>query len=177
MNTPIHTEQAVFGIDLGSTCGIARGDRYDGAAVGGVTARSIVLCPEKRLRASGKAQLRGQDPRVVEFARTLDIELGSVPSTSTALVVFEDVQFAKSLAQAQLWASFRGALWAHYAHYSSIAAVPTGTLKLFATGRGDASKDEMAHAAVARWGARSVSGWDDNAIDAAWLVAYGLDKL
>ena len=90
------------------------------------------------------------------------------------MVVFEDVRFAKSLAQVQLWSSFSGALWALFANYASIAAVPTGELKKFATGMGDADKTDMRAAAVRRWANGVVENWDDNAVDAWWLRQIAL---
>lgn len=49
-------------------------------------------------------------------------------------------------------------------------AVPTRTLKMYATGKGNASKEDMLAAASARWPGRLFV--DDNHVDAAWLLSY-----
>lgn len=58
-------------------------------------------------------------------------------------------------------------------HNIELLNVHTGTLKKFATGKGNASKAEMIEAAKAR-------GWepaDDNEADAALLLEYALDEI
>jgi hypothetical protein len=98
-------------------------------------------------------------------------------------VVFEDVLFASTSSQTQLWSSLRCAVWASALSYPelSIFAVPTATLKKFATGNGHADKQQMAQALVVREPARYISVQgdrvlkfdgslaDDNEVDALWL--------
>lgn len=50
--------------------------------------------------------------------------------------------------------------------------VPPATLKMYATGRGNANKADMLAAAIKRLG---VEFTDDNLVDATWLRAAGLD--
>ena len=47
-------------------------------------------------------------------------------------------------------------------------AIPVGTVKKHATGKGNASKDEMVAAATARWTHATV---DDNEADALWIAS------
>lgn len=59
-------------------------------------------------------------------------------------------------------------------HGVPVVEVPPATLKCFATGRGNAPKNEVLVAAVNRLG---YDGHDDNAADALWLRALLLDAL
>jgi Holliday junction resolvasome RuvABC endonuclease subunit len=54
-------------------------------------------------------------------------------------------------------------------------AVHTGTLKKHATGKGNASKEEMKGAAKAVW--TGVDFIDDNHVDAYWLADWAMDNL
>jgi hypothetical protein len=84
-------------------------------------------------------------------------------------VIFEDVQFVQSLAQGQLWASLRGAMWLSLPE-SRFQAVQVGTLKKFATGKGNSDKEIMAQALQMKTG---ILETDDNAVDACWLCFFG----
>lgn len=50
---------------------------------------------------------------------------------------------------------------------------PSTTLKMFATGKGNASKDAMMTAYKARWGKEPI---DDNHADASWLLAWAQEQ-
>jgi Holliday junction resolvasome RuvABC endonuclease subunit len=105
-------------------------------------------------------------------------------------IFFEDVRFAHSQAQAHLWASFRGVVWA-FAHQHSIEidCLDTGKLKKFATGNGGAQKPDMAVALVRTYPGsyRAENGLvrdlktgtllDDNAVDALHLLDWALTLL
>jgi hypothetical protein len=87
-------------------------------------------------------------------------------------VYFEDVQFARGLAQAHLWASLRTALWLT-PHVDAFVAVPVQTLKSFARAGGQA-KDDMKAALARLLPSAPLENADDNQTDAIWLVLYGL---
>jgi hypothetical protein len=87
-------------------------------------------------------------------------------------LAFEDVRFAKSLAQAQLWSSLRGALWCLPIHPSRFFSVPTSTLKSYAGAKGP-SKEAME--AVFRAKFRCQGTVDDNMVDAAWVLTWAAE--
>jgi hypothetical protein len=101
-------------------------------------------------------------------------------------IVFEDVEFASTRMQSQLWASLRTSIWAVALAHPDIGifGVPVATLKQFATGKGGAQKLEMAQAlARCRPGSYKLGTEesllkadgelaDDNEIDAIWLAYY-----
>lgn len=55
-------------------------------------------------------------------------------------------------------------------HYDAVTTVPPGTLKMYATGKGNASKSLVLVEAVKRLG---YDGHDDNEADALWLADLG----
>lgn len=111
------------------------------------------------------------DPRLVLFRQKL------VEETRIDLLVYEDVQFMRGRAQAFLWSGFRTVLWL-FAHDYNIPIIccPVKTLKKFATGNGNADKDEMASALFLRDDIKdmpaNVSDLDDNAVDAVHLLRW-----
>lgn len=130
---------------------------------------------------------RRLDPRVMALVN----HLGEVHrKTPLDYIVFEDVRFASSQAQAHLWASFRGAVWA-FAHLNGIQTecLDTGKLKKFATGSGAADKSSMALSLVSKFPAvfslekGLVKYWetgtllDDNAVDAIHLLNWAQSVL
>lgn len=159
-------------LDLGTKTGWALCDQGVLRAGTWKLATDAVL---RKARKEGPFDLRDRDPRASELLRLLRAVQPVVQR-----VVWEDVQFSSSTAQTQLWATFRGVLWAFLADHPTIHAVPVpvGTLKKFATGSGNADKNEMKEALVAgvkvaRVGLSTpVSELDDNAIDAVWLAHY-----
>lgn len=90
------------------------------------------------------------------------------------MVVIEDLPInAKS---AGLTAQLHGVvkLHLHDGGYPPPILVPAATLKVFATGRGNATKIDMVVAARDRLG---YDGTDDNAADAMWLAELGCHLL
>lgn len=159
-------------LDLGSKTGWALGDQ------GVIRAGTWKLATDAELRKARRESfydLRDRDPRASELLRLLRAVQPVVQR-----VVWEDVQFSSSTAQTQLWATFRGILWAFLADNPTIHAVPVpvSTLKKFATGSGNADKDDMKSALemgvkVARVSLSTpVELLDDNAVDAIWLAHY-----
>ena len=97
-------------------------------------------------------------------------------ATGTDLVVIEGYAFARANQAHQLGelgGVIRLALWDARIPYVEI---PPATLKKFATGKGNANKEEMLAAAIRRLG---YEGANNNEADALWLlklasVGYGL---
>ena len=148
--------------------------------------QSLLLAKESELR---KLDLRFFDPRPVRLRRTVErvIRAGLAGAfmegkrPAKVLIAFEDVEFAKSLAQAQLWGSLRGALWTVGEEFCpeqvlvSYLGVPVGTIKRHATGSGGADKSKMLEAARGYWPGYEFA--DDNEADARLLLRYVLTKL
>jgi Holliday junction resolvasome RuvABC endonuclease subunit len=128
----------ILALDLGTTTGWATNIN------GEVQCGAWKLATPKEVTIWGKARLtRRQDPRVDRLA----IHLESFRDWAET-IVFEDVQFASSTYQVQLWASLRAAVWLTFPRCRVIVdCVPVGTLKRFATGSGTASKEQMIAAA------------------------------
>lgn len=154
----------ILAIDLGTQTGFC----YNRGAVN--TAGTWTLAKPKEVTAWGKERLnRRKDPRIKRLC-DLVAELGTFDA-----VVFEDVQFATTSFQAHLWAGLRSSVWlcADAAHFD---AIPVGTLKLFATGNGHATKEAMAKFLRAQvpFGELKL---DDNGVDACWLWLWAQKNL
>jgi hypothetical protein len=153
----------ILALDLGSTTGLAWGptDIRFPTIVGSETWATE---KELKLMRHNRGDRRG-DLRIILFYDWLTrLHL----RCKCEAIVFEDVQFASSLAQTQLWSSFRTTVWLAFPK-TLIEAVPVGTLKKFATGFGSASKDAMAAAMERQHPALLKECSDENAVDAAWL--------
>lgn len=152
-----------------------------------ISSKSVLLAKESQLR---KLDLRFFDPRPVSLRREvlrviwgcsefLNWESGNLPLK--VMIAFEDVQFAKSIAQVQLWGTLRGALWTVGEELPperaslSYLSCPTGKLKQHATGNGGADKVWMARAAARYWPGYVFA--DDNEVDARLLLRWALDKI
>jgi hypothetical protein len=147
----------ILALDLGTNTGWAR--RLDGKVVSGTWS----LPPKKK-----GADCCVIDPRLILFRQRLR------DNTDVDALVYEDVKFVRSQAQAHLWAGFRAVLWL-FAHDFSIPTFccPVQTLKKFATGSGAADKDAMALAYYEKVGLNPrFAALDDNAIDAWHLLHW-----
>lgn len=90
------------------------------------------------------------------------------------LVVIEGYAFGRpnnAAALGELGGVIRTALHEHHIPYVD---VPPASVKKYATGRGNATKPDMRMALFQRAG---IDERDDNAVDAWWLQAMGLDHL
>lgn len=161
----------ILSLDLGTKTGWAyrKDDNFE-------TAGTFVLATPKELtEAKSHRWDRRLDIRCERLAAWLDSRL-------VDFVVFEDVRFASSQAQAHLWASFRGVLWSWATrHHVKIDCIDTSKLKVWTTGSGVAKKEQMRAAAETRWPSFVKPQHDDNAIDAICLlqwamVTYGYTK-
>lgn len=159
--------ERVMGIDLGTKMGWSVWD--------GSQARfgTQVLLSDEGITAMRKTGVhRDQDPRALTMREFL---LDKISRHRIELIVFEDVEFGRTLGQVQLWSTFRGVLWTLGIR---CVGVPVSTLKKYATGFGSAKKERMIAAAWKnRLGLKmSPEGKiDDNSMDAFHLMCYGLE--
>jgi len=150
----------VLALDLGTNAGFAFGYNRES-----LIAKGYEMGTKNEIAHWGKSRLsRRCDPRVVRFFDILE-------KFTPGIVVFEDVQFASSTYQVQLWASFRGAIWCRFGSNPNIVieCVPTGTLKKFATGHGNATKEMMENSLFRQHPEWKSAKLTDDAIDALWL--------
>jgi Holliday junction resolvasome RuvABC endonuclease subunit len=167
----------ILSLDLGTTTGWAI--RREGK----LRAGSVLLATEKALAIQRKVRGdRRGDARIQalwEFIEDMH------ESNSFDAIVFEDVQFVRSTAQAHLWASFRTTVWLYaYLHEKTTECLATGKLKIFATGCGSATKEMMAAWLIKKYPEtiRFYDGQirlldndailDDNAVDATHLLLW-----
>ena len=149
--------RAVLALDLGTTTGWAlrSGD-------GGITSGTMSFKPS-RFEGGGMRYLRFRG------------WLGEVLHLSGGLerVVFEEVRAHAGTDAAHIYGGFLGLLSA-WCEERSVAyeGVPVGTIKRFATGRGNADKAAM----VAAIQARGFRPADDNEADAIALLLWATDS-
>lgn len=151
----------ILALDLGTKTGYAynKGENFYCA--------TLELASAREIRDWGRdRQRRTKDPRIERLCETIT-RFGRFD-----IVVFEDVEFASSTYQVQLWSSLRSVVWLCAAG-SHFDCVPVGTLKKFATGSGNATKQQMEKRFWIEPAFGSIKKADDNAIDAAfaWLWA------
>lgn len=158
----------MLALDLGTKTGWALFDER-----GKVLSGTLVLAKAKEIREQNGRELDCRYCRLAEFVS------GLVRNNEVGVLGFEDVEFSSYTAQTQLWASLRAAVWATGCGLPAleIEAVPVGTLKKFATGHGNATKDMM-ETSLRRTNPEFFSGRkpDDNEVDAIHLLHY-LQKL
>lgn len=155
----------VFATDLGTHCGYA----YNEGAK--LSVGTWELATAKEVKAWGKTRLtRRQDPRANRLCQLLD----NLPLFD--VIVFEDVLFASSTLQVQLWSALRATVWL-CGKATIFEAVPVQTLKLFAAGSGAADKDRMSAALKTKHPDIWTAELDDNAVDASWLWLFVKENL
>lgn len=156
----------ILSLDLGTNTGFAHNFNGD------LEAGTWELATDKEIAAWGKNRLRRRcDPRIQRFSNLL------VALPKPDIVVFEDVLFASSSGQAHLWASYRAAVWLAFGTQCAMECVPVQTLKMFACGYGDATKEQMAAALYRQQPELKKAGLDDNAVDAIWLYSWAVQNL
>lgn len=132
----------ILALDLGTNTGWALSDR------GEITSGTWKLLTDKERDKQKKDGLdRCCD---VRFARLKEKILACWPLD---VVVFEDVQFLSTQLQAQLWAGLRTVVVLHFPQVR-VLCLPVGTLKKFATGSGNATKEMMLAALVQKYPGR-----------------------
>jgi Holliday junction resolvasome RuvABC endonuclease subunit len=148
---------AILALDLGTTTGWALRDRS-----GAITSGSEHFRPQR---------FEGGGMRFLRFKCWLT-ELKTV-ADGIDLLHFEEVRRHVSTDAAHAYGGFLATLTAWCEHHGiPYAGVPVGTIKKHATGRGNASKQEMLAAARAR-GHTPV---DDNEADALALLDWAIER-
>ena len=146
----------ILALDLGTTTGWAlRGSD------GHITSGSESFRPQR---------FEGGGMRYLRFKRWLtDIKQCNA---SIDQVVFEEVRRHAGIEAAHAYGGFMGQLTAWCEHHQiPYQGIPVGTIKKHATGKGNASKDEM----VAAVRARGHSPADDNEADAIALLYLAIE--
>lgn len=171
-----NAEGSLIALDLGTRTGVATTTIVPEGTPTSLKLETVVLATDAELRrykaaSASEDPMRDFDPRIQTLWTTLNEKIKTLPSP--VWVAFEDVRFAKSLAQAQLWSSFRGAVWSLPIESGRFFSVNTSTLKKFAGAKG-AKKDAMMVAFRKRF---SYTGpeLDDNLVDAAWILTWALE--
>jgi hypothetical protein len=147
---------AILALDLGTTTGWAlRGQDSR------VTSGSLTFKPTR---------FEGGGMRYLRFRGWLD-EVADL-SGGLARVVFEEVRRHAGTDAAHIYGGFLGQLstWCEE-HQIPYEGVPVGTIKRFATGRGNADKAAM----IAAMRARGFAPADDNEADAIALLLWATD--
>lgn len=152
----------IFAFDLGTQCGFALGE-YNG------TDKPSVISGTNNLKGS---RFSGGGMRYVHFEKMLNeiTDAGGPPDR----VVYEEVRRHAGTDAAHVYGGLQAVLTAWCEKRKvPYEAVPVGTIKKFATGKGNAGKEQMI-AAVTSWG---YSPDDDNEADAiallhCWLVEH-----
>ena len=128
----------ILALDLGTTFGWATNILKGDFALG-----QIELATKKEITAWRKKNLdRRCDPRFGRFRRYLE-----TMARGCSVVIFEDVKFNSYTYQAQLWPTWRAALWSVVPE-EVLECVPVATIKKFATGGGNADKEHMLDAMI-----------------------------
>ena len=92
------------------------------------------------------------------------------------LIFFEAVMFVSHRDAFSVYSQLVGVLKSFcLRHGLEYMSIPVGTIKKFATGKGNAKKEAMLQAAVLRW--PGVKFTDDNEVDARWIAETGLSQL
>jgi len=174
--------KSILALDLGTTTGWAARTVLPSGAV--IESSGIwTLATDKELRQQTKfGNPRALDCRIIAFR---DFMEGAVKSIPVDIIVFEDVEFSKFRMQTQLWASLRAVVWLTSGPYFPRGnsgkfegyirdVVPVATLKKFATGKGNAKKEDMEKAFKKRFPGRKFA--TDDEIDAVFVLEWTKQK-
>ena len=146
----------LFGIDPGTRCGWAV---HDGERV--VTSGVWDLKPQRH---------EGAGMRYVRLRGYLNILVGAF---KPRLIVYEEVRRHAGTSAAHIYGGITGALQ-EYGEDVGIpyTALPVGSIKKRATGKGNASKQMMVDSARSELGRDPA---DDNEADAMWIAQFGAE--
>lgn len=174
----------ILALDLGTSTGYAIGISKELSLADKTIAGTKVLANASILRAD-KAT-RGDRRFDCRAANLFGWLREMLNAWNPDVVVFEDVKFASSQAQAHLWGSLRGALWSACALQPKVRVdcLDTGKLKIWGAEHGHADKKDMARALVRKEPGEyilyanglmripSAQILDDNAVDAIHLLRW-----
>uniref|UniRef100_A0A6M3JK13 Holliday junction resolvase RuvC n=1 Tax=viral metagenome TaxID=1070528 RepID=A0A6M3JK13_9ZZZZ len=91
------------------------------------------------------------------------------------LVVYEEVMRHLGTGAAHIYGGIVAIIQEHCEmHEIPYCGAPVGTVKKFATGKGNANKDAMVAAAQAKWPDIDIK--DDNQADALWILAWARNE-
>lgn len=146
----------ILALDLGTKTGWAMNTDA------GIHSGSVSFHKQNRLEGAGMRYLR--------FKRWLTEQKQS----GIEEVYFEEVRNHAGISAAHAYGGYMATLMAWCEHHEiPYTSVPVGTIKLFATGKGNASKEMMIEAA-------KIEGHDvadDNEADAIHLLRHVIDKI
>lgn len=149
--------QTILSLDLGTTTGWAMRMR-DGDIASGVQ----TFKPQR---------FEGGGMRFLRFKRWLNEIKQSVDGID--LLYFEEVRRHVGVDAAHTYGGLMAHLTAWCEHHNiPYQGIPVGTIKKYATGKGNASKEEMLTAMVKR----GFAPIDDNEADALALLHWGIDQ-
>lgn len=155
----------ILALDLGTSTGYAYnlGDDF--------VSGTWTLATPKEVTAWGKQRkTRTDDPRIARLCENLD-DLDEFD-----VIIIEDVLFASSTYQVQLWSSLRAAVWL-CGKTKKFEALPVSTLKKFATGSGNADKAAMSKYLKIMHPKIWTPSLGDDTIDAIWLHIWAKQNL
>lgn len=153
----------ILALDLGTETGFAHNLGVSW------TAGTWKLATDAEIKKMGENRMRRRcDIRVLRLENALRAMDGIF---SPDIVVFEDVLFASSTYQVQLWASLRTIIWLAFRD-RIVDCVPVQTLKKFATGHGGATKQMMSAALKRKHPEKWSPELGHDAVDAAWIFLW-----
>lgn len=153
----------ILALDLATKTGWA----YRDPETNKILAGTWELATPKQLKGRNECDC---DPRLPALRNLL---LETAHMHIFEVFAFENVQFVQSRAQGFLWSGLRSMLWLVTNDMCiRTVCVPVKTLKKFATGNGNADKDDMALALFEKGHLAAGEGFDDNAVDAAHVLLW-----
>lgn len=156
----------ILALDLGTSTGYA----YN--IVEKLSYGHWLLATDKEVRQWGKERLtRRRDPRPQRLCDNI-LQLPLVPD----LIVFEDVMFASSTLQVQLWSALRTSLWMCLGDAVRFDCIAVQSLKKFAC-RGGADKIAMKDALYTQHKEIFRPSMTGDEVDAVWIWLWAKQNL
>lgn len=114
--------------------------------------------------------------RIDDAAERFDYLQGKLDVSCPTHIAYEDPMGLRGMAAVWFY-GYRAVVfaWAQR-NGASLALVNQNTLKEFATGSGAARKEQMKEALERRLGLKLAEEFDDNQVDALWVLAWGIHE-